>query len=371
MIGRMGSIQKTANGRYRARYRDSGGKEHLKRFALKRDAQEWLKQEQSKLLQGIWVSPKDARITVDEWSTYWLQAYSSRRPSTVLSAETHIALIRKQFGSRRLDSIQQSEVKTWIAKLQRDGYKPSYIHALHARLRQLFADAIHDNLLARNPCSRRTAPAAGRQRPYVASVEDVEALRDALEPRYRAGLLLAALAGLRLAEVCGLKVEDVDFLRGVVKPVRQWPDEELKSEMSRHPIPIGWDLVEDLSRHVEGCSPTDWVMRDAQGQQMGPWQLQRAFRAARSAVDGLPEGFRFHDLRHFYVSHLIASGLDVKTVQIRARHASATTTLNTYGHLFPDPDEKTREAISGVLGRRNSDSAASTRPVEATVHRLS
>jgi integrase len=38
---------------------------------------------------------------------------------------------------------------------------------------------------------------------------------DAMEPRYRAGLLLAAFAGLRLAEVCGLRVEDVDFIRGI------------------------------------------------------------------------------------------------------------------------------------------------------------
>ena len=72
---------------------------------------------------------------------------------------------------------------------------------------------------------------------------------------------------------------------------------------------------------------------------MGPWQLQRAFRAARSAVEGLPEGFRFHDLRHYYASLLISSGLDVKVVQTRLRHATASTTLDTYGHLWPDSDE--------------------------------
>ena len=38
--------------------------------------------------------------------------------------------------------------------------------------------------------------------------------------------------------------------------------------------------------------------------------------------DGLPEGFRFHDLRHYYASLLISKGLDVKVVQARLRHAS-------------------------------------------------
>jgi integrase len=46
-------------------------------------------------------------------------------------------------------------------------------------------------------------------------------------------------------------------------------------------------------------------------------------------VDGLPEGFRFQDLRHYFASLLIASGADVKVVQARVRHASAKTTLDT------------------------------------------
>ena len=56
------------------------------------------------------------------------------------------------------------------------------------------------------------------------------------------------------------------------------------------------------------------------------------YLAARAQVPGLPEGFRFHD-RHYYASLLISSGLDVKVVQARLRHAFAKTTLDAYGHL--------------------------------------
>ena len=56
---------------------------------------------------------------------------------------------------------------------------------------------------------------------------------------------------------------------------------------------------------------------------------------ARVKVDGLPEGFRNQDLRHYFASLLIASGANIKVVQARLRHASAMTTLDTYGHLFP------------------------------------
>jgi hypothetical protein len=69
-------------------------------------------------------------------------------------------------------------------------------------------------------------------------------------------------------------------------------------------------------------------------------------------VDGLPAGFRFHDLRHYYASLLISSGADVKVVQARLRHASAKTTLDTYAHLWPDSDDSTRAAIDQVLAAR-------------------
>jgi hypothetical protein len=72
-------------------------------------------------------------------------------------------------------------------------------------------------------------------------------------------------------------------------------------------------------------------------------------RAARRKGVGLPEDFRFHDLRHICASLLIVAGLDVKTVQHRLRHGSATTTLNTHGHLWPDRDDATRSVVRAVL----------------------
>ena len=93
---------------------------------------------------------------------------------------------------------------------------------------------------------------------------------------------------------------------------------------------------------------------------MSPWQLQRAIRAARAKVAGLPDGFRFHDLRHYLASLLIASGADVKVVQARLRHASAKTTLDTYGHLWPDRNDSTRAAIADVITARGKGISRAT-----------
>jgi hypothetical protein len=51
-------------------------------------------------------------------------------------------------------------------------------------------------------------------------------------------------------------------------------------------------------------------------------------------------------LGHYFASLLIATGLDVKVVPARLRHASAKTTLDTYGHLWPDRDDSSRAAVA-------------------------
>ena len=42
----------------------------------------------------------------------------------------------------------------------------------------------------------------------------------------------------------------------------------------------------------------------------------------------------------------------MKVVQHRLRHGSAKTTLDTYGHLWPDSDESARAAVGAVLAAR-------------------
>ena len=103
------------------------------------------------------------------------------------------------------------------------------------------------------------------------------------------------------------------------------------------------------------------MLTGADGGQLSPWALERAMRTARKKVEGLPEGFRYHDLRHYFARLLIAHGADVKTVQARLRHGSAKTTLDTYGHLWPDKDESTKAVIDALVDSKFQDPADSVR----------
>lgn len=180
--------------------------------------------------------------------------------------------------------------------------------------------------------------------------------------RWSPAILLGAFVGLRTAEACGLRVSDVDFMRGIVSPAVQWPGEELKTETSRTAVPIPAELSLALSAAVARFGG-ETVLTDGTGGPCSPWIIERAIRRTRGGVDGLPAGFRFHDLGHYLASLLIASGTDVKVVQARMRHASAKTTLDTYGHLWPDADESARAAVGAVLAARFESTGA--RRVEA------
>ena len=173
-------------------------------------------------MTGTYVDPKTARTTVAEWCETWLAGYATRRPSTVRQARVHVAQIVAAFGPMPLAAVRPSHVRAWTAKLKAEGLADSYVYALHARLSQVMSDAVHDGHRWRAiPCSRRTSPGAGKQRPYVATTEQVWALHDAMPEHLRPAVLLGAFAGLRLAEACGLRVADVDFMRGIVAPAVQ------------------------------------------------------------------------------------------------------------------------------------------------------
>ena len=145
----MASIKKRDDGRYRARYRDDAGKEHARHFARRIDAQNWLDQVTASIRTGTYVDPKSAKTTVGQWSETWLEGYGVHRESTVRQARVHVKHIVAEFGSLRLSAVKSSNVRAWVAKLQREGFSDSYIYALHARLSQIFTDAIHDDLVAK------------------------------------------------------------------------------------------------------------------------------------------------------------------------------------------------------------------------------
>jgi integrase len=222
----------------------------------------------------------------------------------------------------------------------------------------IFKAATGDRLMAASPCIRIALPKRVDIEVEPLSVSDVESLAAAVPDRYRALIVFAAGMGLRQGERFGLTVDRVDFLRGQVRVDRQLisaragvpefgpPKSRAGFRIVPMPEVVRSALAEHLARY--GPGPAGLAFTNTLGK---PLRRNTAgdmwHRAAKEA--GLPGWATFHDLRHFFASLLIFRGCSVKAVQKRLGHQSAMETLDTYGHLWPDSDDETRNAVDDVL----------------------
>ena len=109
-------------------------------------------------------------------------------------------------------------------------------------------------------------------------------------------------------------------------------------------------MLEEISAHLKRCGTghAQVIMSNAAGRIIRRNAFGDSWRAAVKAA-GLPVGTRFHDLRHFYASAMIAANLDPKVIQARLGHATVAETMDTYGHLFPDASEQGRGALDAMF----------------------
>ena len=126
----------------------------------------------------------------------------------------------------------------------------------------------------------------------------------------------------------------------------------------RREVSIPRFLVADLAEHIAGKEPDDLVFGGIRnGQPLRVSTFRGPFSVAAAAI-GIPDLYP-HALRHTAASLAIASGADVKVVQRMLGHASATMTLDTYGHLFEDRLDEVASAMDAARSARGQGGAES------------
>jgi integrase len=353
----MGQVKKRGN-RWRARYRRPDGTETSKSFARKVDAEQFLTHVEHSKLTGGYVDPSAGRVTFGAYAERW-RAMQVHRPSTAVQVESNLRRHVLPFlGDRPIGAIRPSEIQAWV-KGRSAVLAPATVELVYRYVVAIFRAAVADRLITASPCVGVKLPKIDRAHVVPPAPDVVEAIADALPGRYRALVVLAAGTGLRQGECFGLTVDRVDFLRrrltvdrqlvllpGAGGPVLAPP----KTEASYRSVPLPVVVVAALAAHLAAFpAGTDGlVFTDDRGRPIRRTRFSDAWRPAVARA-GVP-GCRFHDLRHLYASLLIRHGESVKTVQARLGHASATETLDTYGHLWPDSEDRTREAVDAALG---------------------
>lgn len=358
-------IKKLPNGRWQARHRPvPGGKQVARNFERKLDAQRWLDEQKAAVITGQYVDPRAGRTTFKTYAEQWRAAQVHRT-----SSQAHVeTMLRRHaypaFGDRPLSSILPSEIQAWVKRLgvdtaDRKKLAPSTIGVAHSIVSSVFKAAVRDRKIVHNPCEGTSLPATPRAKVVPPTTEQVELVREEFPPSLRAFVTFEAGTGARPAEVRGLTVDRLNMLRREVKIDRQLVGVvdgrpvfgPPKTAASDRVIPLPQVVVDELAAHLAAYppGPDGLVFTLEGGAPISRQALGHLWRPAAAAAGLAADRTGPHSLRHYYASLLIRHGESVKVVQARLGHATAAETLDTYSHLWPDSDDRTRQAVDAVL----------------------
>lgn len=193
-------------------------------------------------------------------------------------------------------------------------------------------------------------PKQQRRLPVVFSRAEVKAvLSNVVQPRYRVCLITIYALGLRAQEGTRLQVDDIDSERMIVH-VRH-----SKGNKDRC-VPLPKSLLEMLRqhwythRHPRWLFPrliNDGVIPSRATEPVATDTVRRAFVLALQD-SGIPKKASLHVLRHSYATHLLESGVDLRTVQTYLGHSSIQSTA-IYLHLTPHLEKRAAEAINQIM----------------------
>jgi integrase len=166
-------------------------------------------------------------------------------------------------------------------------------------------------------------------------------------------VLIAGGLGLRVSEIVGLQWQDFDFEAGtllVQRSIVHGRVGETKTEYSNDRVPLDASLIDALRKHQAASSktPNEWVFANpSTSRPYHQEEIQKRYIRKAAKAAGITEPIGWHSFRHSYRTWLEQVGAPLSVQQALMRHASITTTMNTYGRT---PDTAKMVAHSAVVG---------------------
>jgi integrase len=229
-----------------------------KTFKRKVDAEQFRAQVEVDKRAGTYADPALSKTLLAEWAARWEVTQVHLRRSTQTRDRLLLErFILPRFGRRQLAAIGQLDVRQWVADLTAQGLAPSTVAKCYQVLGKVMAAAVDAGLIARSPCRAIKLPRVEREPPRFLTPAEVARLANAIDPRYRALVLVAAYGGLRIGELAGLTRRRVDLLRGTVEVAEIITEVEgrlggglPKTRAGRRTVGLPRRVVEELDQHL-------------------------------------------------------------------------------------------------------------------------
>lgn len=377
----MASVEKLANGRYKAHWRAPNGKSRSKTFPLARDAKDHLTTVAHTRRTGAYVDPGSGKTLLKHYVATVFEPTMKGAPNTLDrdrgTLRTHIL---PAFGEEQLQDIDYEACQAWVNKLERAGKSPETVHKAVQILSRIIKMAIKGKRLSLNPLEDIEMTPIGDHEAMFLEPGQVDLLADAMEhydPRYRALVYVGCYCGPRIGELVALRWSDLNFGMTLLSIERSTSDLNgvladgpTKTKAGRRKVPVPPIVATELKRHRElfPPGPDNRIFTAPEGGTVRTNNLRRrtwasaTLRAGLAEVTSVPKldakgrpvlnkrtgepltrraisGMTFHDMRHTAVAMWIHIGANDLQVAKWAGHRHASFTKSRYGHLFnTDPE---------------------------------
>ncbi|MFD8010680.1 tyrosine-type recombinase/integrase [Streptomyces sp. NPDC058955] len=355
---RFGAVRQYRSGRWTASYLDPTGERRRapETFETRTDAEIWLSQIEADITRNAWRDPDAGAVNFEEYATKWVV----ERGVAPLTQELYTRLLRLHilptFGGFDLDEITPPRVREWRAERLAATGAATTVAKSYRLLKAILETAADDELIRRNPCRIRGAGKEVSKSGQVATVEQVDALAEAVGIRWRLMVYLGAYGPMRPEEQAELRRKDVD-VDNVTIVIRKAAPElatgkraegPTKSEAGKRVVVLPEFLRTDLQRHMDWYAekgPEGLLFVGEKGAPFRRSTFGRRWKKARLKV-GMPASFRFYDLRHTGHTLSTRSGATLKDTMVRAGQSTEKAAL-----IYQHSDHDRQKEVAGGLDR--------------------
>lgn len=250
------------------------------------------------------------------------------KPSTIYNYETQIRKwIHPHWEKREIADISKADVHEMIFDKCAAIQTPSNRKTILKMMKRLFAMAVDEGLIDRNPCNGIQVRAPEVEQKVLTTSEAETFLREARITNHRFYPIwaMALLTGMRSGEMFALRWSDVDLEARIITIARQWTNKNgigpTKTQRSRV-VPISDDLLTFLKTLKLQRGDEESVLPRLKEWEDGyQAQVTREFCAAIGVTE-----VKFHDLRATFITNLLARGVSLARVMSMVGHSQIKTT---------------------------------------------
>ncbi|MFI9436731.1 MULTISPECIES: tyrosine-type recombinase/integrase [Streptosporangium] len=355
---RFGRVRQLPSGRFQARYKgpDDIDRAAPETFATKRDAEIWLTKKEAEILAEDWSNPDLGKVSFKEYGADWVDERPGLRPKTVQLYEGLLRLhLVPTFGNLAVSEIKATHVRKWRKTLLDGGVGPVTVAKAYRLLKAIMNTAVEDKMIKSNPCQIKSGGKEESPERPTLTMEQLFTLAGAIEPRFRALVLLATFGSLRWGELAALQRKNLDLDARTVKITRSTTELKdgsvtvgpPKSAAGRRTVALPEVVISELRVHLDRYTDDHeeaYVFLGAKGAMLRRPAFTRIW--AKALKEAKISGVHFHDLRHTGNTFASRSGATLRELMNRMGHSTTRAAL-----IYLHTEEERDKMIADSMGR--------------------